>query len=96
MSERQSGRTTQQLRDAPHGALFIWCRHDATYARRIARTVLGRHDLRIVGRGALRTEKILNATGPIILDHAIVTRTNWEQYACVEIARINALFDSDE
>ena len=44
--DRGSGRTTEQMKDAPVGATFIWCNDRTSYAERLAKH-LGRPDLRI-------------------------------------------------
>ena len=36
MSDRQTGRTTQQMLDAPVGAVFVWCNSALTYPKILA------------------------------------------------------------
>jgi hypothetical protein len=70
---RGTGRTTDQIRAAPQGALFIWCGHDTHYPRMLAQRE-GRQDLLIVSRSALSTnsERHRGAEYPaVVLDHWI-------------------------
>ena len=72
-NERQSGRTAAQLRDAPKGALFVWCNDVPAYARALADS-LGRADphieaLSVLEHGGFR----LGLGRAIVLDHAIVS-----------------------
>lgn len=73
---RGSGRTTKQMREAPHGALFIWCNDSLDWPRRHAREQY-RPDLTIAGPSAL-----VSVTGAaqairgrvfsaVILDHSL-------------------------
>lgn len=68
--DRQTGRTTQQMKDAPHGALFIWCTGDTRYPKALAR-LLGRDDLQIVPLSFLSGPSGLGRTFTgLVLDHA--------------------------
>jgi hypothetical protein len=70
MSERGSGRTTQQMKEAPHGAMFVWCNGHLHYPRDLARA-LDRRDLEIVSPEQLEDDRFRgrSLTG-IIVDHA--------------------------
>lgn len=46
-TDRQTGRTSEQLATAPPGALFIWCNGHLDYPRALA-LKLGRDDLRVL------------------------------------------------
>ena len=69
-NERQTGRSTEQMRAAPRDAIYIWpTSRSLTYAKNLARN-LGRFDLRIetpdfIDRQAWRVLRV-----PVILDHA--------------------------
>lgn len=65
---RGTGRTTRQMRGAPHGAAFIWCNDHLFYPRSLARW-LGRDDLRIFGPSALDWGDHLRGSGGLVLDH---------------------------
>ena len=47
MSNRQTGRTTQQMKDAPVGAVYVWCNSQTGYPRQLAMAI-GRDDLQVV------------------------------------------------
>jgi hypothetical protein len=67
---RQSGRTTDQILNAPHGALFVWCNSTRAYPRDLART-LGRTDLSIVGPQWLNSDQWQGCRfSGIVVDHA--------------------------
>lgn len=70
MTERQSGRTTTQMLDAPHGSIFIWCNNMLSYPLNLARH-LGRKDLHILPPEALDMHGMTrgNITG-VVIDHA--------------------------
>lgn len=44
---RQTGRTMRQMKDAPRGAVFVWCNAHLSYPRRLAKAI-GRDDLLVV------------------------------------------------
>lgn len=68
-TERGTGRTTQQMLNAPHRAIFVWCVDRTDYARDLARR-LGRTDLRIVSPRHLdeRMRGLRNMV--VVIDHA--------------------------
>ena len=66
---RGSGKTTQQLQQAPQRCYFVWCASNTYYPKRLAQ-FLGRYDIKVVSPDFLR---IFVSTGaPIIIDHALV------------------------
>lgn len=69
--DRGTGRTTQQMREAPQGALFIWPFEGSLYyPKHLARSI-GRDDLKIVGVDSLDNYSLVGRTYTgIILDHA--------------------------
>jgi hypothetical protein len=68
-SQRGTGRTTKQMRDAPQGAIFVWCNGHTDYPRALARH-LGREDLRIEPRSFVESNTHMATSKPIIQDHA--------------------------
>jgi hypothetical protein len=64
-----SGRTTQQMREAPRHALFVWCNGHLSYPRDLARS-LGRDDLDIVGPYMLDRRQLAGRRIPVVVDHA--------------------------
>ncbi len=85
MSDRQTGRTTEQMRNAPHGATFVWSFRPG-YARDLARR-LGRGDLRIVMPDALTDGRCLGIDPEkLILDHD--ARLNAEESAAYRFLTI--------
>lgn len=83
--KRKSGRTSDQMRSAPIGAVFIWCTNHTHYPLALARHV-GRTDLRIMPIRVLNS-KALNgvALTGIILDHAAVAGLSAQQYLTLVI-----------
>lgn len=68
--DRQTGRTTQQLKNAPQGAIFVWCNAHTHYPQNLARA-LGRSDLKIKPFGWLEERNVRGLRGTcVILDHA--------------------------
>jgi hypothetical protein len=70
MTYRQSGRTTQQMTDAPLGSVFVWCNSRTAYPRELAKT-LGRDDLQVVPLLWLDGRNVRGRTfNGVIVDHA--------------------------
>jgi hypothetical protein len=67
--ERQVGRTSRQMLDAPIGAAFLWLRDELSYPRNLARH-LGRTDLKIVGPSWLQHGWRGLRLPALVLDHA--------------------------
>ena len=71
--DRGSGRTTEQMKDAPVGATFIWCNDRTSYAERLAKH-LGRPDLRIKPLSWYLWDDGINVRGMsphmVVIDHA--------------------------
>ena len=69
--ERQTGATTQQMQEAPPGAVFVWCNEHLHYPRALAKQ-LGRADLEIVGPGWLESDRWYGRTlSGLVTDHAL-------------------------
>jgi len=67
--ERGTGKTTDQIREAPKGAIFVWCNDYTGYVRDIAKS-LGRDDLKIIGLSQAKNgEYFLGRSNPIVYDH---------------------------
>lgn len=74
---RGSGRTTEQMKDAPKGAIFVWGNHHFQYPTALARS-LARGDLRIIGPDDLRC-RLAGLDLPIVVDHAAdLTAGQWD------------------
>lgn len=69
MSDRQIGRTTTQMRDAPHRAVFVWCNERLDYPRHLANHI-GRDDLRIVSPVWLEEKCRGQIITGLVIDHA--------------------------
>lgn len=71
MWKRGSGRTAQQMKDAPRDAVFIWCQPKSVgYAVSLAKH-LGRDDLEIVHEGWLSSRQYHGRRLPgLVVDHA--------------------------
>ena len=79
-SERGTGRTTQQMKEAPLGSVYIWVAHNSLwYAKALARAI-GRHDLHIVGPMWLDGMHFLGRhLSGIVVDHATnLTDKQWD------------------
>ena len=69
---RQSGRTTEQMKAAPKGSLYVWCNDAFDYPKLLARD-LGRTDLVIVAPYYLQFRLHCPKRWPaVVLDHATV------------------------
>ena len=84
---RQEGRTTLQLLNAPWGAVFVWCNDHLHYPGDLAR-FLGRRDLKIIAPRDIRKAVAFGRHAPFVVDHT-ATLTS-EQQAI--IARCNERF----
>jgi hypothetical protein len=70
VERRGTGRTTQQMKDAPKGAVFVWCNHMLDYPEQLKKRI-GRDDLKIVAPGWLTFEswRGMKLSG-VVIDHA--------------------------
>lgn len=76
--DRGSGSTTNQLKNAPIGAIFVWVNGHLYYPRKLAES-LGRQDLRIFSPGSVENGALrgLRVTA-VIVDHAAhLTEQQW-------------------
>lgn len=70
MGDRQTGRTTQQMTDAPLGAVFVWCDSNLYYPQALA-CQLGRADLVVRRLSWLERRNVMGRTFPgVTVDHA--------------------------
>jgi hypothetical protein len=71
MIERQTGRTAQQMLDAPNGAVFVWCNSRVHYAHALANKV-GRGDLLIRPLSWLTPSNVMacQSSPAVVVDHA--------------------------
>lgn len=86
---RNTGWTSLQIRNAPRGAVFVWCNNHLGYVRDLARH-LDRGDLEIVGLDALDVSSRLmgrNLSG-IVLDHAALEKLSPRQQKTVNLLRL--------
>jgi hypothetical protein len=69
---KQSGRTTQQMLDAPPNAIYVWCNSLPEYPKKLARQ-LNRPDIKVVSAAwVLREENwkgFERDTHHVVLDH---------------------------
>ena len=77
---RGKGATTQQMEEAPKGAIFVWCNGQTNYAALLARKI-GRQDLQIKSPKWLENRwRGLELTG-VVVDHAAqLTDRQWDGY----------------
>jgi len=71
--DRGTGRTTEQMRNAPPDSIYVWCNHHLDYPKLLARR-LDRYDLRIMSPSAALErggERLLGLHRYIVLDHAL-------------------------
>lgn len=78
MTNRQSGRTLQQMEQAPQNAIFIWPNSRLDYPRNLAKRI-GRADLVIISREQISQQYFRGrrVTG-VILGHAVEKLTELE------------------
>ena len=70
MSDRQTGRTTQQMLNAPLGAVFVWVNQHLYYPISLARR-LGRTDLEVRPLSWLEPRNVMGRKfTAVIVDHA--------------------------
>lgn len=85
---RGAGRTTEQMKQAPKNAYYVWCNRHLNCPVGLARR-LGRIDLRIVSPGWLRDSwrGLPLHPGDVVLDHAIQPRQldEEQQHGVVEL-----------
>lgn len=68
-SDRGTGRTRKQMREAPPHAVFVVTVPEINYARRLARA-LGRHDLSVIGAYNIQS-RLQGGRTLVIVDHAL-------------------------
>lgn len=66
---RGTGRTTRQIKNAPNGAIFVWCNNRIDYPERLA-SELGRDDIEVVSPAWLVQGWIGRTLTVIVIDHA--------------------------
>lgn len=71
---RQTGITTQQMIEAPKGAIYVWVNDMLDYPKRLAEH-LGRGDLLIKSPRSVRLQTVAGRRIGIVVDHA----TKWTQ-----------------
>lgn len=79
---RRTGLTTEQIKAAPHGAVFVWCNRHLDYPRRLARQ-LGRADLRIESPAFFDRGAWQGLNVDCVLDHHApegMTSPQWAAY----------------
>jgi hypothetical protein len=70
MSDRQMGRTTKQMLDAPKGAVFVWCNSALTYPKILAHG-LKRDDLTVLPLSWLEPRNVMGRQfAGVVVDHA--------------------------
>ena len=68
---RGTGRTSDQLKAAPKGAVYVWVNNRLNYPKRLALD-LGREDLEIVAPSWLEYNRFMGRImSGLILDHAV-------------------------
>lgn len=84
--DRGTGRTTQQMKDAAHGAFFIWHTVDLHYPKEIAKRI-DRSDLRIIAVGHLGRGcyPLRGVNAPVVIDHWCRQTINAETLAEIEM-----------
>jgi hypothetical protein len=87
--DRQTGRTTQQMIDAPPGAVFVWVSDDFSYPRQLAKKI-GREYLLIKSISWLHmpnaaSSLVLRKAPPaVVIDHEAKNRLNSANIRAVE------------
>ena len=79
-SLRQTGRTTEQMKTAPKGAIYVWCNNRLHYPHALAHH-LGRSDLIIISAARFRYMSDINGIRsgyPVVRDHASLSPVSTE------------------
>jgi hypothetical protein len=80
---RQTDVTTQQMKQAPLSATFVWCNERTRYPTELAKT-LGRNDLVVRPLSWLEPRNVVSRRFPaVIVDHA--TRLDPLGYAALDV-----------
>lgn len=66
-NDRQTGRTSRQMKDAPQGAVYVWCNNVLRYPKDLANR-LGRTDLKVISLDGLE-EAIIGTRNHVVVDH---------------------------
>lgn len=70
MTDRQTGLTTQQMKAAPVGSVYVWCNSVTSYPKTLARD-LGRKDLQIKPLSWLEPQNVYGHNlASVVIDHA--------------------------
>jgi hypothetical protein len=91
--QRQTGRTTFQLSDAPKGAIYVWPHaHSLGYPKRIARQI-GREDITIISEEMFRTDFIQGKRDVlVVIDHATkLTNEGWRAWELAGYSHITPM-----
>jgi hypothetical protein len=89
MTNRQTGRTTQQMLNAPVGAVFVWCNSDLAYPKGLARD-LQRDDLVVRRLSWLERRNVMGRDfSGVVVDHA--AQPDSEGYEALGYLRIRDL-----
>lgn len=75
--ERGTGRTTEQMKAAPQGAIFVWCNGHVSYPRNLSRGI-GRGDIRIETPSYFEN-RWHGYCGPLVVDHATLEYLDKQQ-----------------
>jgi hypothetical protein len=70
---RGSGTTTRQIKDAPHGAYYVWVNYATSYPKKLAEK-LGRTDLVFIGPDNI-FEKLVGTEKQVVVDHATALKS---------------------
>jgi len=83
----KKGRTTQQMLDAPSGAVYLWHNYDLHYPRKLAKSI-GRDDLVIKGLSWLTPQNV-RATKPchVVVDHYAASRLSMDHLDTLYLIR---------
>ena len=72
--ERQTGRTTNQMLNAPSNSIYVWVNNHLDYPRRLAYR-LGRSDLKIVRVDGLK-DAVIGGHESVVIDHCAYVDEN--------------------
>ena len=81
--DRRSGRTTNQIKEAPEWAIYVWpVQLSISHPKQIAKK-LGRTDIKIVSLSWLKVSNVRGQSSKVILDHAtpsFMTNREWDEW----------------
>lgn len=93
IQDRGTGRTKNQMAQAPADAVFVWCNSNLFYPKKLALHI-GRSDLQIKPRNWVMSQQWMGLRRAVVIDHAFLDLpTKPAEHALLnELLAINAIY----